>query len=87
MLGHEGYIVDHPWPGFDAGVLERETVRIAVQVDGKVRGTVEVPVDLTDKEALVEQASLEANVARHLKGKSLARSVVVPGKIISLITS
>ena len=87
MLGHDGYIVDHPWPVYDATVLERKTVRIAVQVDGKVRGTVEVPADLTDTEALVEEASREANVARHLEGRSLARSVVVPGKIISLITS
>ncbi len=87
MLGHRGYVLDHRWPDYDAAVLRRETVRIAVQVDGKVRGTVEVPADLDDKEALIEAAASEENVARHLEGKDVVRSVVVPGKIISLITS
>ena len=87
LLGHDGYVLDHPWPTYDAAVLERETVHIAVQVDGKVRGTVEVPAELTDKNVLIEEALREPNVARHLEEKTLARSVVVPGKIISLITS
>jgi leucyl-tRNA synthetase len=87
VLGHEGYILDHPWPSYDPGVLERDTISLAVQVDGKVRGSIEVPADLEDKDALVGEAMNEANVARHLEGRTIARSVVVPGKIISLITS
>jgi len=87
VLGHEGYILDHPWPSYDPAVLERATISLAVQVDGKVRGSIEVPADLEDKDALVEEAMNEANVARHLEGRTIARSVVVPGKIISLITS
>jgi len=87
VLGHEGYIVDHTWPAYDPSALERETVSLAVQVDGKVRGSIEVPVGVQDEEALVEQAMREANVARHLEGRTITRSVVVPGKIISLITS
>ena len=86
MLGHDGYVVDQPWPTYDAGVLERETVSLAVQVDGKVRGSIEVPVDLDDKDALVAEALKEANVARHIEGRTIVRSVVVPGKIVSLIT-
>jgi leucyl-tRNA synthetase len=87
ILGHEGYIVDHPWPSYDPSVLERETVSLAVQVDGKVRGSIVVPAGLQDEGALVQRAMQEANVARHLKGHTIARSVVVPGKIISLITA
>jgi len=86
MLGHDEYIVDQPWPAYDTGVLERETVSLAVQVDGKVRGSIEVPVDLDDKETLVAEALKEPNVARHIEGRTIVRSVVVPGKIVSLIT-
>lgn len=87
MLGHRGYLLDHPWPTFDAAVLERDSIRLAVQVDGKLRGTIEAPSDLEDKDTLVALAMKEANVARHLEGRSIVRSVVVPGKIVSLITA
>ena len=86
MLGHSGYVVDQPWPGYDAGVLERKNVSLAVQVDGKVRGSIEVPADLDDKDVLVAEALKNANVARHVEGRTIARSVVVPGKIVSLNT-
>jgi len=85
-LGHSGYLLDEPWPEYDASILAREQVRLAVQVDGKLRGTIEVPVDLLDQEALVAEAVQEPNVARHLEDRSIARTVVVPGKIVSLIT-
>jgi len=86
-LGHDEYVADQLWPTYDAVVLERETVRLAVQVNGKVRGTIEVPADLDDKDALVAEAVKEPNVARHIDGKTITRSVVVPGKIVSLITT
>ncbi len=85
-LGHDGYVLDAAWPEFDAALLELDTVSLAVQVDGKIRGRVEVPADLSDKEELVAKAMEDANVARHLEGKSITRSVVVPGKIVSLNT-
>mgnify|MGYP001161082783 FL=1 len=86
MLGHAGYVIDQAWPTFDTSVLARESVSIAVQVNGKVRGSIEVPVGLVDDDALVEEALKDSNVARHVKGRSIARSVVVPGKIVSLNT-
>jgi leucyl-tRNA synthetase len=85
-LGREGYIVHESWPGYDPAVLERERVRLAVQVDGKLRGTIEVAAGLDDEEALVAAAIKEPNVARHLEGQPITRTVVVPGKIVSLIT-
>jgi leucyl-tRNA synthetase len=85
-LGHDEYVADQLWPTYDTGVLEHETVRLAVQVNGKVRGTIEVPVDLDDKDALLAEALKEPNVARHLEGQTIVRTVVVPGKIVSLIT-
>ena len=86
MLGHREYVADQLWPTYDAGVLERETISLAVQVDGKVRGSIEVSVDLDDNDALVAEALKEANVAKHIDGRTIVRTVVVPGKIVSLIT-
>jgi leucyl-tRNA synthetase len=86
MLGHEGYVVDQAWPTYDIAVLARESVSMAVQVDGKVRGSIEVPAGLEDKDALVAEALKNSNVARHVKGRLIARSFVVPGKIVSLNT-
>jgi len=86
MLGHDEYVVDAPWPTYDSGVLERATISLAVQVDGKVRGSINVPAGLDDKDALVTEALKEPNVARHIEGRAIVRSVVVPGKIVSLIT-
>jgi len=85
-LGRESYIVDESWPDYDSAVLARESVRLAVQVDGKLRGTIEVAAGLDDEEALVAEAIKEPNVARHLEGQPITRTVVVPGKIVSLIT-
>ena len=86
VLGHESYVADQSWPSYDPGLLVLEQVSLAVQVDGKLRGRIEVPADLDDQEELVAEAMREPNVARHLEGRTLARSVVVPGRIISLIT-
>ena len=86
ILGHDTYVVDQAWPSFEASVLERQSISLAVQVDGKVRGSIEVPASLDDKDALVAAAMEEPNVARHIEGRPIVRSVVVPGKIVSLIT-
>ena len=85
-LGHDDYVLDAAWPAFNSALLQLDTVSLAVQVDGKIRGRVEVPADLLDQEELVAKAMENANVARHLEGKSIIRSVVVPGKIVSLNT-
>ncbi len=85
-LGHDDYILDAAWPTFDEALLQLDTISLAVQVDGKLRGRVEVSADLSDQRELVAMAMENANVARHLEGKSITRSVVVPGKIVSLNT-
>jgi len=85
MLGHDGYVAGASWPQYDPGVLERERVSLAVQVDGKLRGSIEVPADLNDEDDLVAAARAEANVARHLEDRRIVRVVVVPGRIINLI--
>jgi leucyl-tRNA synthetase len=85
LLGHAGYILDAPWPSYDAEALQTEMVSLAVQINGKLRGRVDVPADLTDEEAILDIARSEPNVAQHLEEVTLLRTVVVPGRIVNLV--
>lgn len=74
------------WPKPDPGALEQRVVRMAVQINGKLRGQVEVAADASE-EAIAEAASSDANVARHLEGKTLRKQIVVPGRLINFVVS
>ncbi|MFN8186302.1 MAG: leucine--tRNA ligase [Gaiellales bacterium] len=75
---------EQPWPVADPGQLEHETFELVVQVNGRVRDRLEVPVGLSEVE-LVERALSLPNVQVHLDGKEIRRSVVVPGKLVNLV--
>jgi leucyl-tRNA synthetase len=84
-LGHDGSIFDGaPWPDFDPGKAAEDTVTLAVQVNGKVRGTVEVPAGTSEDDALA-RARAEPNVARHLDGADLRRVIYVPDRLLNLV--
>jgi leucyl-tRNA synthetase len=82
-LGHER-LWDTPWPTADPAMLERETFELVVQVNGRVRGRVEVPVDLSEDE-LVARAKELPRVRAHLDGKEVRKTVVVPGRLVNLV--
>ena len=84
-LGHEGSVFDGaPWPTFDPEKLVQDTVTLAVQVNGKVRGTLELPAG-ADQEAALAQAKAEPNVARHLEGVEIRRVIHVPDRLLNLV--
>jgi len=83
-IGGEGLLLDQPWPGFDESLLVEETVSMGVQVMGKPRGTIQVPVDARE-DAIVEAALAVPNVQRHLEGKTLVKTIVIPGRLVSLV--
>ena len=86
-LGHEGSIFDGAnWPAFDAAKAVEEEVRVAVQVNGKVRGTVSVPTG-ADREAVTALARTEDNVARHLEGMEVRRVVHVPDRLLNFVVA
>jgi leucyl-tRNA synthetase len=72
------------WPTADPAALVRETVELPVQVNGKVRGRVVVPVD-ADEATVLEAALADAHVQAHLGGRPLRRRLVVPGRLVSLV--
>ena len=87
QLGHaETLLEDVPFPQADAAALERDAVTLAVQVNGKLRGTIEVPVDMP-RETIEALALAETNVARFLEGQSVRKVIVVPGKIVNIVAA
>jgi leucyl-tRNA synthetase len=82
-LGHER-LWEQPWPEADPAFLERETFELVVQVNGRVRGRVEVAVGLSEDE-LVAAAKELPRVQQHLNGREVRRAVVVPGKLVNLV--
>jgi leucyl-tRNA synthetase len=82
MTGRHVWEAD--WPEADPALLESDTVQVVVQVNGKVRDSVEVGVD-TGEEELKEAARARPNVQRHLDGREVAREIVVPGKLVNFV--
>ncbi|HEX7111144.1 MAG TPA: leucine--tRNA ligase, partial [Mizugakiibacter sp.] len=84
-LGHgEALLEDQPWPQADPRALVREAVTLAVQVNGKLRGTIEVPVSAPREEA-EKLALAEPNVVKFLDGQPVRKVIVVPGKIVNIV--
>jgi leucyl-tRNA synthetase len=83
-LGHTTLLAEEAWPEADPSLAADDNVTIAVQVKGKLRGTLEVPVDM-DKSVL-EVAALELeNVRRAMDGKPARKVIVVPNKIVNIV--
>ena len=74
------------WPEVDEQYLRQSTKTYAIQVNGKVRGQIDLPVDVSKDEALA-RAKTDSNVSRHLEGKTLRREIFVPGRMINLVVS
>jgi leucyl-tRNA synthetase len=84
-LGHgETLIDDQAWPKADPAALVRDALKLAVQVNGKLRGTIEVPVSASKEDA--EKAALaEPSVIPYIEGQTIKKIVVVPGKIVNIV--
>jgi len=83
-LGHEPSIANAPWPTYDPALCVETNVEIGVQVSGKVRGRITLAVDAPEDEAK-RTALADPNVAKFVEGKSLAKVVYIPGKILNFI--
>jgi leucyl-tRNA synthetase len=75
---------EQPWPEADPEMLRSDTVTLVVQVNGKVRGRIEVD-EATPEEELIRLAREEENVARHLEGMETVKEVFVPGRLVNLV--
>ncbi len=84
MAGYGGQAGQHPWPEYDESKTVASTVQMAVQVSGKVKANIVVPVESTDEE-IVAAALAEPKIAKLAEGKTLVKTIVVRGKLVSLI--
>ena len=83
-LGHEGGLGRVPWPAFDAAVARADEVVVPVQVNGKLRARLTVPAGVDEAE-LRAAALADPAVRSHTGGKTVARVVVVPGKLVNVV--
>lgn len=83
-LGNKESIHISDWPEYDENELIEEVVSIAVQVNGKVRGTVDISPQSSEEEA-VELAKKEADIAKWLENKEIKKIIYQPGKILSFV--
>ena len=72
------------WPVADAALLQAKTMTLAVQVMGKLRATIELPVGTAEADA-IEAAHAEPNVARLIAGRRVMKTIYVPGRIVNLV--
>ena len=72
------------WPEYDERLTVSETVTVPVQFSGKVREKLELPAGL-DKDALLAAVMADQAVKRRLEGKTIVKTIVVPGKLVNLV--
>jgi leucyl-tRNA synthetase len=84
-LGHGRSLFTEPWPTADQAALVKEQVTVVVQVDGKVRSRLTVDV-AAPEQAVREQALAEDKIRPWLDGRQVAKVVVVPGRLVNIVT-
>ena len=83
-LGHRELLVDQPWPAADPALVRDDTVTVAVQVNGKLRATIDAPRDAAE-DLLRETALAEAAVRRTIGDKEPRKVIVVPNRIVNVV--
>jgi len=83
-LGHPEPVIDARWPEADPAALKADMVTLVVQVNGKLRGRIEVPAD-AGNDAVAESALADPNVQKFIGGQTIRKRVVVPGKLVNFV--
>lgn len=84
QFGHEGSVHLSEWPRHDEKYVTESTVNVVLQVNGKVRATIELPVD-AGKEAMQEAALANDRVQEFTQGATPKRVIIVPGKLVNIV--
>jgi leucyl-tRNA synthetase len=86
MLGNDIPVYKTPWPAFDADALVTEEVTLVVQINGKVRSRISVPMDASKDEA-VQRAMKDSKVIEWSKDKEIKKLIYVPNKILNMVVA
>ncbi|WP_267273586.1 leucine--tRNA ligase [Pseudomonas putida] len=85
-LGHAGSVIDAAWPSVDEQALVQDSITLVVQVNGKLRGQVEMPAAASREEVEAAARSNE-NVLRFIDGLTIRKVIVVPGKLVNIVAN
>ena len=83
-LGHDSVVVQQPWPEVDATALVRDSIEMIVQVNGKLRGRIQVAASASKQEC-EDIARTDDNVAKHITDKVIRKVIVVPQKLVNIV--
>ena len=83
-LGHDETLFTHPWPAFSAAVAAAESLEIPIQVNGKLRDKLIVPLD-TDAATIEKLALASETVRRHLGSATVRKVIVIPGRLVNIV--
>jgi len=84
MLGEKESLLKVPWPKYDPALAKEEEIEIPVQINGKLRGLIVVPVD-SSKEVIHERALSDEKIKSAIAGKQIVKVIVVPGKLANIV--
>jgi leucyl-tRNA synthetase len=79
-----GALDDAAWPHYDEAKTVDDVIEMAVQINGKVRGTITIPVD-ADKDQAKVIALAQENIVAYTQGKTIVKEIYVPGKIFNIV--
>lgn len=83
-MGHPETLAYAPWPVSEDKWLVEDTIKLVVQVNGKVRSTILVAIDAT-KDDILTASKLDDNVARFIEGQTIRREIYVPGRLVNIV--
>jgi leucyl-tRNA synthetase len=85
-LGHPDSLSHAPWPAWDPALVLEDTVTVAIQVNGKLRATLDLPRDL-GPDQVREIALADERIQKYLVGASIRKVIHVPNKLLSLVVT
>jgi len=83
-IGHSGSVFNHSWPEFDKEMIVDDSMTIAIQVNGKLRGSIDVPVGMSKEDILQQSKSIE-NVKKFIDSMTLMKEIYVPNKLVNFV--
>ena len=83
-LGNKTSIFKEAWPSYDPDLIKEDMAEYSVQINGKIRAKLSLPVDVSEEDA-VKAAKADENVIKHLAGQEIKKVIFVKGKMISLV--
>ncbi|AUG04473.1 leucine--tRNA ligase [Pseudomonas sp. 09C 129] len=86
QLGRSGAIIDAGWPVLDENALVQDSLQLVIQVNGKLRGQIEMPASAS-REEIEAAARSNENVLRFTEGLTIRKVIVVPGKLVNIVAS